>query len=65
MNILINLSNYFSLLIPIMAFILLLSAFAFLLYLKKKADMFFMSQKSMANDIKRIADYFDMNNKNR
>ena len=51
-----KLSTYFEMITPIMVFLLVLAAFAFLIYLKNKSDAFFENVRSIARDIKRIAD---------
>lgn len=56
MDALSKLSSYFEMINPIMLFMLVLSAFLLLMYLKKKLDIFFEHVRSVAKDIRRIAD---------
>ncbi len=62
MSALMNLSYYFELFLPIITFILVITALTFVLYLRTKAEAFIEYTRSIANDLRRIADALDKTN---
>ena len=62
MSALMNLSYYFELFLPIITFILVVTALTFVLYLRTKTEALIEYTRSIARDIKRIADALDKPN---
>lgn len=56
------LSEYFSLLLPIMGFMVLLACLLFIMYLKRKTDVYFNYIVTLAKNTFRIAEALEKQN---